>query len=126
MRHRMARACQGAKPRLHTGALLNCHPRNTPIPTRPPASVMVEAANEVGLINMIGGWLEAAIRAAPPEARCATLWARRHGLRARRHGLRPHLCLQRAGAMSWQHMASAIHTQTELYPTRPPQHHRGH
>lgn len=30
-----------------------------------------QAAAEVGLINMIGGWLEAAIRAAPPASRCA-------------------------------------------------------
>ncbi|KAI8465106.1 MAG: transporter [Monoraphidium minutum] len=31
--------------------------------------VMVEAAAEVGMINMIGGWLEAAIRASPPQTR---------------------------------------------------------
>lgn len=31
--------------------------------------VMVEAAAEIGLINMIGGWLDTIIRAAPPSAR---------------------------------------------------------
>jgi Na+/H+ antiporter NhaD/arsenite permease-like protein len=31
--------------------------------------VMVEAAAEIGLIDMIGGWLEVAIRAAPPQSR---------------------------------------------------------
>jgi Na+/H+ antiporter NhaD/arsenite permease-like protein len=42
--------------------------------------VMVEAASEIGLINMVAGWLEAAIRAAPPSARLLVaveilLWA---------------------------------------------------
>jgi hypothetical protein len=32
--------------------------------------VMVEAAAELGLIDMLGGWLAAAIRAAPDGARC--------------------------------------------------------
>jgi Na+/H+ antiporter NhaD/arsenite permease-like protein len=33
--------------------------------------VMVEAAAELGLIDMVGGWLASAIRAAPPAARTA-------------------------------------------------------
>lgn len=42
------------------------HPHHAP---HPPASVMVEAASELGLIDMLGGWLAAAIRAAPQGAR---------------------------------------------------------
>ena len=39
--------------------------------------VMVEGAVEVGLINRVGGWLAAIIRAAPPEARTTAPGARR-------------------------------------------------
>lgn len=31
--------------------------------------VMIEAAAEIGMINMIGGWLESAIRATPEGSR---------------------------------------------------------